>query len=220
MVKFKIEKLKFPNEIKAELYFLSYSNFDADKIANDVLNQEELVRFNSFKSTKRKREFVATRKLKNEIIGSEAVFYNEDGRPMTKSFPNLSFSHSSNVCALAFADTSIGLDLEPIDEKVMRVRDKFLSNRERTEFDINDTETMIRIWSAKEALYKLAPQKGLIFSSDLIISKSSKKNQNKDEINLDGLLKIKGKTITYPLLSKKISNFIITINTNSGNEKP
>lgn len=215
---FEIHQLPFENKINASLYLMYYNDFDPETLAKRQLNREELKRFSNFKSLKRKREFIATRKLKNQVLGGEDVFYSDDGRPMTANYKNLSFSHSNSACGLVYADHPVGLDLEPIDEKIQRVKNKFLSSRECDFFDTSDTETLIRIWSAKEALYKLAPQRGLIFSENLIVNPSNKLMKDSTDIELMGYIKINGKSICYSLLSKKINNFILTINTDLGNE--
>lgn len=215
---FEIHQLPFENEINASLYLMYYNDFEPETLAKRQLNREELKRFSNFKSLKRKREFIATRKLKNQVLKGEDVYYSEDGRPMTESYNNLSFSHSNNACGLVYADHPVGLDLEPIDEKIQRVKNKFLSSRECDIFDTSNTETLIRIWSAKEALYKLAPQRGLIFSTNLNIIPSNKTYADPNDIELIACLIINGKSTCYSLLSKKINNFILTINTDIGNE--
>ena len=72
----------------------------------------------------------------------------------------------------------------------MLLKDKFLSDDERTHFDIHSELEMTKVWSAKEALYKLAGRKQIIFKTDLLLKKQSSSIWEGRIINPDAHLKV------------------------------
>lgn len=159
-----IEKLSFG---EVDLYLLRYDNLDIasniNKLFPDEQNQME-----QFKHPKRKQQYLAVRLIKNELFPNKIIQYSEIGAPFIDNEGYISISHSSEVAALACCPAfQIGLDLETIRKDVLRVTDKFLGGEEKLRFDVNNTLDMIKIWSGKEALYKLSGEKGLIFANAL-----------------------------------------------------
>jgi hypothetical protein len=62
---------------------------------------------------------------------------------------------------MIIANFKIGLDIELISDKVIRVTSKFINKKEEMCFDTHSAEEMIRIWTMKEVLYKIASFPGL-----------------------------------------------------------
>lgn len=148
--------------------------FDAFDLAQNehVLFSDEKEKFDAFKSVSRKREFLATRMLKNHIFGKVKISYTRIGAPYIDKEGFISISHATGVVGIAFSKFfKLGLDLEPVREKVHRVKHKFLSEDEASNLDTESTLEMIKVWSAKEALYKLSGRKGLIFAKDMLLNK-------------------------------------------------
>lgn len=152
-----------------EVHLLYYDVFDCEEQLHNLLPSEQ-EKWASFKSEKRAREFVATRVLRTMIFGKEPIYYNAIGAPLIQSEGYISISHAESVVGLAFCKHfPVGLDLEPFRSKVLRVAHKFLSEEEKQCFDTQSIFDMIKVWSAKEALYKLAERKGIIFSDELLV---------------------------------------------------
>lgn len=166
---FKFKSLDFQKEIKVKVHLLYYNDFDPLSLL-DYLNDSERQKVRNFNSLKRQREFVAVRVLKKKLFAQKEICYSAIGAPYIKKENYISISHANNVVGIGVSESPIGLDLEPINEKVHRVKDKFLAENEKLDFNINSTIDLITIWSAKEALYKLSGEKGLIFSKNLILS--------------------------------------------------
>jgi 4'-phosphopantetheinyl transferase len=159
---------------QVELHTIEFGEFECEAYLH-LLNEAELEKVNKFILPKRKREFIATRMVKNELFPQGQILYTAHGAPYFAEGPHLSISHSPGVAGIAFCpDFPLGFDLEPIREKVHRIKDKFLHSTEKQLPYITDTEALITIWSAKEALFKLAGQDGLIFSEDLYIEFTGK----------------------------------------------
>lgn len=189
--------------------------FYAEFAIEDYLHQllpAEIERLNQFSHIKRKREFVATRILRSTLFGKNQINYTEIGAPFIGDEGYISISHASNVVGLAFSKShAVGLDLEPIREKVHAVKHKFLSKSESETLQTASTEEMIKVWSAKEALYKLAERKKIIFASELIIQKIDKVNWKGTIVNPDHK-----KEVSLNILTHK--EFVISFNIHAPND--
>ena len=159
-----------------KVYTIEFGEFDPTPHI-EVLNEEEKIRVNRFVLGKRQREFVATRILKEKILPKSTILYNSLGAPYIENGPYISISHSPTIAGIAVCENHpIGFDLEPIREKVQRIKTKFLHPHEYKTSDTEDTETLIKLWSGKEALYKLACREEVIFAEDLLITQVEQTN--------------------------------------------
>jgi len=108
----------------------------------------------------------------------------ETGRPYlagARPQPAVSLSHSGAWVAalLAAPGTALGIDVEVVRDKAQRIARKFLNANELAALEkINlghtpgteaDLERYSLLWSAKETLYKLAGQRGIIFRDNLLL---------------------------------------------------
>lgn len=160
------------------IHLLKYDEFDPTEYF-EKLTSLEIERFYSFKNIKRKREFVATRILRHNNLGFEHIHYNSNGAPYINNEGFISISHSANMVGLAINKVhSVGLDLEVPRDRILSIKSKFVSEREMKLFDTDDASIVTRLWSAKEALYKLAGRKQILFIEELHISM----NENNDWI--------------------------------------
>jgi phosphopantetheinyl transferase len=97
-----------------------------------------------------------------------ALLKDENGKPFLNNHIHLSVSHSNNLAGILISSTNCGMDIEKINEKVVRVRDKFLNENERNMFSA-DKETLTLLWSSKESLYKLYNINGLDYKNTITI---------------------------------------------------
>ena len=135
-------------------------------------NDEKLAQqISQFGSEKRKLEFLATRVLLNVVLDDEKkINYLPSGAPYLadKSF-NISIAHTGVYVTIILHSTKkVGIDIEKISDKAVRVKHKFLS-----EDEINFVETSLEkthltlLWCAKEALYKIIDNEIIDFVADL-----------------------------------------------------
>ena len=165
-MEFTLEELHIDSSI---IHLLHYGNFNPE-MELDKLTEDELNRYHSFHHTKRKREFVATRILRHQLFGFEHIHYDSNGAPYINQEGYISVSHCNCTVGLALnPDYQIGLDLETPREQIHLLAHKFLSEHERQTFSIEDNIELTKIWSAKEALYKLAGRKEIVFARDLLL---------------------------------------------------
>ncbi|MFC7667834.1 4'-phosphopantetheinyl transferase family protein [Hymenobacter humi] len=137
----------------------------------------------------RQAQWLAGRVLTHALLGempaqpAELVVQNDaTGRPwLDGASPHqltLSLSHSGLwVAAVLAHGARAGVDVEMIRDKAQRLASKFLSPAEweqaQAVMQQNSelaTAHYTRLWSAKETLYKLAAQRGIIFKTQLLLS--------------------------------------------------
>jgi len=82
----------------------------------------------------------------------------------------ISITHShQHVAVILSATYKVGIDIEIISPKVLRVADKFMNNTESHDA-AGDLHKTLVYWSAKETLYKLYSKKQLIFKDNILIA--------------------------------------------------
>jgi 4'-phosphopantetheinyl transferase len=172
------------------IHLMDYGDFEPSDYT-EHLSDSEYARLLTFGHIRRQREFIATRILRKKILGNEHIEYNSIGAPYIKGVGYISISHSSYLVGLAFNKKyMVGLDLETPRDNILELVPKFLATTERDHFDDTHKLEMTRVWSAKEALYKLAGRKKIIFKEDLILSKSEDGNWLGRIINPDHTLSV------------------------------
>ena len=131
---------------------------------------------------KRKKEWLASRvlvyTLLRQFTAAPAVLLkNEYGKPYFAGHDIfVSISHSPTLAAVIISDKhEVGIDIEPLSQKALRVSGKFLSEAEKTFTNLEESQTCL-YWSAKETLYKLYSRKQLIFKENLILAPTGKQN--------------------------------------------
>ncbi|MBR4271781.1 MAG: hypothetical protein IKQ30_02980, partial [Bacteroidales bacterium] len=103
------------------------------------LSDAEIAVYQSFKNDRRRREWLATRILVKEMLGNyQGIDYDADGAPRLIGYDNIniSVSHTDGMVAVAMSDKfRVGIDIERVTNRVLRIKDKFLHS---DEYDVND----------------------------------------------------------------------------------
>lgn len=138
------------------------------------------------KSGKLWREMAMQIYCENGIDGFREIGHFANGAPfLFGETSRISLTHTCHLLAVATlpktpeADlsrfsrrTALGIDAEKLDRtQVIKVRDKFLSDKEKGFINEDDLESNIIAWTAKEALYKAAMTPGLDFCNNITIEK-------------------------------------------------
>lgn len=121
-------------------------------------------RLDKMKSDKMKSNFLAVRQL-IKIMGynPKSLFYNSHGKPFLEDKKKISVSHSHDYVAVIISDKEVGLDIEKLTERVLKVAYKYTNwdiNRSSMSYD-NSILKLTKIWTAKESLYKTHNTPGL-----------------------------------------------------------
>jgi len=170
------------------------------------MSEIELKRFNGFHFENRKREFVGVRQIRNQLFPNESIINEPNGKPkFLSSSWHLSVSHSKESVCLGIGKSPIGLDLEGIDPRILRVKDKFVNQTEFELYPIDSQEDLTILWTIKESVYKLCNIKGLSFKND-ILAYHRNKNEHKCMVRTpEGEKK-------FTLLHERFDNEILTYN--------
>ena len=138
-----------------------WKHAECDSFAYErMLTEEEKQKIERM-PTKKRWERIMIRQLLAQILPHTIIQYEANGNPyLLDSDKKISISHSYPYAVLAISDEPIGVDLEKISDKILRVKEKFLHTEEKKwigeEFS---PEMLTAIWSMKEALYKAHPSK-------------------------------------------------------------
>lgn len=118
----------------------------------------------------RRCQYLSSRLLFAELnINPSRVIKDEFDKPKDKeNVFSFSISHCPKYAAIMISSKgSIGIDVEPIRDKVDKIKQKFLYPEE---YETSNCEKLMVYWSAKESLYKLFGEKGLDFKTDMSIT--------------------------------------------------
>lgn len=111
---------------------------------------------------RRIREREAVMRLVHRVFGPDAVLtHAPDGAPEIAGLEGewFSISHSADSCILAVTrEGRVGVDTETARAQLVRVASRFLAPCEAVSLDVG---YLLRMWTAKEAVYKAARIAGL-----------------------------------------------------------
>lgn len=116
---------------------------------------EEKQFYNNIRNEKRKREWLISRILLTEILEKRVLIsYTKHGKPYIKNqTTEISITHSKNFVSLLLSNKLIpGVDIEHINDRVDKVKHKFLDKNELNWCQSLEAKTIC--WSAKEAIFK------------------------------------------------------------------
>jgi phosphopantetheinyl transferase len=123
---------------------------------------------------KRKGEWLASRASLEELTSELEYQKDEHGKPHIKTtetdYKYLSFSHTDGYGASALAYKPVGIDIELKNRDISRLQHKF-SRSEEMVFG-EKKEGLLRLWGAKEAIYKAYGLKKLDFRDNIAVDVS------------------------------------------------
>lgn len=153
-----------------------------------------------------KEYFLAVRKLLQNEDPELTINYNSQGKPYLNTQKGISISHSKEIAAIGISnEIDFGIDVQYKTDKILNIQNKFLSNNEKQNLgDTPSLESLIKLWSAKESIYKALGIKGVSFSNDLEID--IKKNKDLFKV---GYSKKDNNKIKFDLSFFNIDEYIV-----------
>ncbi|OFX84357.1 MAG: hypothetical protein A2W99_01160 [Bacteroidetes bacterium GWF2_33_16] len=147
---------------------------DYDTLRSMVnLDDKDIERLDSFKNHQRKLEWLSVRVLLNSLTDKDSrIVYGPERKPyLHNNSHNISISHSKDFTALLLnKKRRVGLDLEFMSNKVLRIAEKFLRPEELDSIDKSQEIYHLYLhWCAKEALYKICDKVDINFVTNLKI---------------------------------------------------
>lgn len=149
-----------------------------DETANELLSlinldKEDESRLDDFTNETRKIHFLAVRVLCQHLIGTAKIHYNQDGKPL-KQIVNrhISISHSHEYVAVLISSSPyVGLDIQRMEDKILRIRDRFVNATEQAQIDFDNITQLTLIWCVKESIYKIHGDRNVFFKEHIVIKK-------------------------------------------------
>jgi len=139
-------------------------------LENIFLNKNSLHRLKNMKSETHKKGFLSVRFLLKELgYTDNDLFYTNDGKPHLKDGKRISITHSFDFSAIIVSDNVVGIDIEKNRDKIVKIAKKFIGNEQEFLDSNRLIEHLTIIWGAKESLYKIHPNGGLLFKKHLPI---------------------------------------------------
>ena len=152
-------------------------------------------------NNKRKKEYISSRVLLKQLRLCTEITYNIYGAPEIKDNNFISISHSKDLTAIIISKNKVGLDIEKISEKALKLSSKFI--KKKTHIPLSKDKATL-IWCCKEAIYKWHQEGNVNFSDDIIISPFTMKHE--------GILNAEFKQTKLTLYYKKIkTHFLVYV---------
>lgn len=159
---------------------------------------------------RRQKEWLASRILTYKLLRHFTeepllLLQDENKRPyFADQRLYISITHSPELAAVIVSEKNeVGIDIELITPKALRVADKFLSEPER-EFTGGDELRTCLYWSAKETLYKIYSRKKLTLKDNLLLKPTKESNLLLGRVQTDDFLKL------YHVNHEIIRNHVLT----------
>lgn len=141
------------------------------------LNKEEFATLYSFKSEKRKKQWMSYRALIRTLVQTDfiyRIYYDENNKPyLVNPTRAISVSHTDNYSAVLINENVNeirGLDVEKLSEKAFRNKNKFLTDEEINLLPIDNLYFYSTLfWSAKESVYKKSNIPNIFLKSNIKI---------------------------------------------------
>ncbi len=143
---------------------------EKDLLKGIDLTAQNKKRLQGMKSESHRKGFLGVRQLL-KVLGykDEFLFYTPDGKPHLRDGKKISISHSFDFSVIIVSKHTVGIDIERNRPKVLKIAPRFMA-RENEFIDLKDpVKFHTVVWAAKESLYKIHPDGGLLFQKHLPI---------------------------------------------------
>ena len=145
-----------------------------DLISRIQLDDREKAILSRLNKGKRTLHWLATRVLLRTMLDTSGFIdcpSDENGKPYLVNFPQrISLTHSFDYAAVMMSDNGeVGIDLELVKPKIVRIADKFMKAEELTAIGRDHIGKLYACWCAKEAVYKLQGNRGVSYKDNMTI---------------------------------------------------
>ena len=144
-----------------ENYEKLFSGIELDSNSRHLLSQK--------KSETHKNQFLAVRYLLKYLsIDLHNLNYDSLGKPFFENDYKISISHSGIYVAIIVSDTAVGIDIETINDRILKIKSKYLETELNYPLELN-TETSLVYWSIKESVFKAVDKAGIDFKKNILV---------------------------------------------------
>ena len=134
-----------------------------------ALKDVSLARVENMKSEAHKKGFLSVRRLLMEADYTDFdLYYDEFGKPHLQDGKHISISHSHEYSAVTISDVNIGIDLEILKEKALKLAPRYMDISHLENLTVEDQlRKATVIWGIKEAIFKLKNEIGISFQDHI-----------------------------------------------------
>ena len=133
------------------------------------LSNDSLKLLNQKKSEIHKKQFLAIRNIFNFLcVDEKDLRYVKSGKPIFLNKNKISISHSGNYAALIISENNVGIDIEIINDKALKLKSKFLETELNYPLELNK-ETSLVYWNIKESIFKAVDKVGIDFKKNILV---------------------------------------------------
>lgn len=123
-----------------------------------VLTETQQGQLSALRAEAARESFLAVRQLLRGLgYAPESLYYDSHGKPYLADGRHISISHSFDRVGVLLSDEPMGLDIERLREKIVRIAPKFTpwqwQDKGLTQAEV--VRHLTQIWSAKEAGFKV-----------------------------------------------------------------
>ena len=129
------------------------------------LRDTSLFRLEGMKSEAHQKGFLAVRMLLQHLGYTDYdLTYNEAGKPHLSDGKHISISHSHEFSCICISDELMGIDLEKLKEKTLKIAPRFMEVKHLENLTTSEQiEKATVIWGVKESIFKIKNEKGISF---------------------------------------------------------
>ena len=162
-----IDDLNLPPKTRVVIWEINESLQNLE--SKIVLSENSLKLLNQKKSEIQKKQFLAIRNIfKLLSIKDNEVKYDKAGKPIFSQNKALSISHSGNYAAVIMSDHSVGIDIETINDRILKIKSKYLETELNYPMELNK-ETSLVYWNIKESVFKAVEKPGIDFKKNILV---------------------------------------------------
>jgi len=136
------------------------------------LRDTSLFRLEGMKSEEHQKGFLAVRMLLQHLGYTDYdLTYDEAGKPhlipeagRNHITQHISISHSHEFSCICISDELMGIDLEKLKEKILKIAPRFMEVKHLENlYTLEQIEKATVIWGVKESIFKIKNEKGISF---------------------------------------------------------
>lgn len=181
-----------------------------ERLNERLLAEAGVIELPTIKSSQRKKEIICTRLLLNTLLGEKSVLsYTPEGKPfLNDPDVHLSISHSYDyIAALINKNKSTGIDIQKINPKISRIKNKFLNAAELSSSSNgnNEIDLLHVLWGAKECIFKEYGSGKVFFAENILIEPFEFKTGG----IINGSLHLNNQHRRYTLAYEKLDDYML-----------
>jgi len=195
----------------AKLYLWKITE-DLDVFKSQIrLKNSSTARLESMKSESHQKGFLAVRMLlQHNHYDDFDLYYDAFGKPHIKpqgcniKDVEISISHSNDFSAIVISEEKVGLDLEQLKDKALKIAPRFMDVSHLENLSVEDKiKKATVIWGIKESIFKIKNEQGIsfpnhIFEEDFLL----------DDKKAKAILKFNNKEEVFNILFDSIEDYI------------